>query len=567
MSLSVAPAYSSGKGCDSPGSGFEQLGSDFFDQFLTFSPTDNDEPVFPKSPAPTLQEKPGFNTQSAGTSSGSFEDKLSDSIPKSCEIETLSFIQNSTSSQHLSPPNPFYLESSGKASISDNELLSLEGIKLQSPHLPDSFNVESFPLSPTPVRRRRRLVEAISKSFKKATGKSTRSPIRKASASPIMMCSSRYSQGDFDVWGQKLQLDPAKFTFDYQQQTPLSPPPSATVSSASEASMMSLCKLEQNDGFSSYSNAFPQQYPVNKPGEYSTPLTTPTLEAHHSRRPSFQQTTPETMMYPATPQFQQSHAWSQEPAPEYPTYSHSNHYASESDSPPVWWSHASAAPMAQPSPTTFHSNPQRATKSLAAQLQNELAYNANDLAMNHSGLAQGLMIQMPEDNQNQSFVVSSPIHGPLSPLHGPQGGYFNIQQAPAPSYTPTRQYTPRSQYFSSPATGHARGRSMDSSCESPSPKSASSPAFHIRKRRNPSHKGGHEPRTPSLGGGVDFVNFTPSDSKKILTGVAPSGSSKTKARREKEALEKRRRLSQAAVRAVRAAGGSVESLVEEGLFV
>ena len=75
------------------------------------------------------------------------------------------------------------------------------------------------------------------------------------------------------------------------------------------------------------------------------------------------------------------------------------------------------------------------------------------------------------------------------------------------------------------------------------------------------------PRTPSLGVAVDFVNFTPSDSKKILNGVAPSGSSKTKARREKEAMEKRRKLSQAAVRAVRAAGGDVESLVEQGLLV
>jgi hypothetical protein len=71
----------------------------------------------------------------------------------------------------------------------------------------------------------------------------------------------------------------------------------------------------------------------------------------------------------------------------------------------------------------------------------------------------------------------------------------------------------------------------------------------------------------SGGGFADFVNFTPNDSGKILTGVAPSGSSKTKARREKEAMEKRRRLSQAAVRAVRAAGGSIDGLVEEGLFV
>jgi hypothetical protein len=63
------------------------------------------------------------------------------------------------------------------------------------------------------------------------------------------------------------------------------------------------------------------------------------------------------------------------------------------------------------------------------------------------------------------------------------------------------------------------------------------------------------------------MNFTPSDSRKILTGVAPSGSSKTKARREREAAEKRRRLSEAAIRAVKAVGGSVEGLMEEGVFI
>jgi hypothetical protein len=42
--------------------------------------------------------------------------------------------------------------------------------------------------------------------------------------------------------------------------------------------------------------------------------------------------------------------------------------------------------------------------------------------------------------------------------------------------------------------------------------------------------------------------------------VAPSGSSKTKARREKEAMERRRRLSQAAVRAITKAGGDVDDL-------
>lgn len=66
---------------------------------------------------------------------------------------------------------------------------------------------------------------------------------------------------------------------------------------------------------------------------------------------------------------------------------------------------------------------------------------------------------------------------------------------------------------------------------------------------------------------MDFVNFTPSDKMRILTGVAPSGSSKTKAKREKEAADKRRRLSQAARQAVLSAGGDVRLLEREGLLV
>lgn len=60
------------------------------------------------------------------------------------------------------------------------------------------------------------------------------------------------------------------------------------------------------------------------------------------------------------------------------------------------------------------------------------------------------------------------------------------------------------------------------------------------------------------------MNFTPGDKNLLMTGVAPSGSSKTKARREKEAADRRRRLSEAAVKAVQAAGGDLDRLVREG---
>ena len=92
-----------------------------------------------------------------------------------------------------------------------------------------------------------------------------------------------------------------------------------------------------------------------------------------------------------------------------------------------------------------------------------------------------------------------------------------------------------------------------------------------RKSSQSSHASSRAPSNASSSGlNVGFVNFTPDDSRKILTGVAPSGSSKTKARREKEAAEKRRKLSQAAVKAVIEAGGDVERLKmleREGLCV
>ncbi len=69
-------------------------------------------------------------------------------------------------------------------------------------------------------------------------------------------------------------------------------------------------------------------------------------------------------------------------------------------------------------------------------------------------------------------------------------------------------------------------------------------------------------RSPkSAGSGFDnFVNFTAHDSDRILTGVAPSGSSKTKARREQEANEKKRKLSLAAMRAIEEAGGDINAV-------
>ncbi|KAH8911911.1 hypothetical protein BR93DRAFT_933012 [Coniochaeta sp. PMI_546] len=75
--------------------------------------------------------------------------------------------------------------------------------------------------------------------------------------------------------------------------------------------------------------------------------------------------------------------------------------------------------------------------------------------------------------------------------------------------------------------------------------------------------------SPTKGGAnqIGFVNYTPDDCKVLMTGVAPSGSSKTKARREREAAERQRRMSEAVMKAVAAAGGDVGRLREEGIVI
>ncbi|ROV98581.1 hypothetical protein VSDG_04337 [Cytospora chrysosperma] len=69
------------------------------------------------------------------------------------------------------------------------------------------------------------------------------------------------------------------------------------------------------------------------------------------------------------------------------------------------------------------------------------------------------------------------------------------------------------------------------------------------------------------GGGIGFVNYTPDDRNTLMGGVAPSGSSKTKARREKEALERERKRNEVMRKAVAAAGLDVGRLKEEGIVI
>ena len=139
-----------------------------------------------------------------------------------------------------------------------------------------------------------------------------------------------------------------------------------------------------------------------------------------------------------------------------------------------------------------------------------------------------------------------PLHGlPTTPRRGRTHSRTRPRaRSPSPSPTPHPTTCPRPSKHRNPSTARHHRRTKSAS---------TTPHAHQRKPSS------------SAGGGGGFVNFTPHDSSKILSGVAPSGSSKTKARREKEAADKRRRLSQAAVKAVVDAGGDLGVLEREGL--
>lgn len=242
----------------------------------------------------------------------------------------------------------------------------------------------------------------------------------------------------------------------------------------------------------------------------------------------------------------------------------------------------------------------------------------------------GLMIHMPQPRAHQPAVLSSGTTDPLSippsnlsyqPLPYAYHPSPDLHQQPGRhrrQYSEQRRPRPRAPSSGSRHYGNGNGpygtpltsprRVSSSACytlpeesASPTPKprlrnSSSTSSLAVRKRRSWSRRqgSGSEPRTPgrsasfgpdgarrgstsSAGGGsssgggggglsIEFCNYTPNDKKVLMNGVAPSGSSKTKARREREAQENKRKLSEKYMQAIRAAGADVEEKLKQNGF-
>ncbi|KAK2776138.1 hypothetical protein FQN52_003808 [Onygenales sp. PD_12] len=325
----------------------------------------------------------------------------------------------------------------------------------------------------------------------------------------------------------------------------------------------------------------PQQpAPVSPPTSDHT-LRTTYMDQHTSTAPSSPSHSPPThILRSQTSEDSSMSSWNTEP-----TDTTTFHYSPElqTHDSQTWWS---------PSPV-----PNRELQSYSQSTYPPLVMAPVPQRPNHPTrvLQNGLVMHL-DQSSHMSSVMDTPLPNTTVSCADHMGLTSYPSLTPARDQRPhtspfedsnQRQCTPPSHAHSvSPANIGSPGMPLRATSTNPthrSPKTKQQLSLHYQQQqqhrrshiRKPSHLSGNSMRgtkptpitpnnTPNPIGkapmSVSFVNFTPEDSQKLLTGVAPSGSSKTKARREQEAREKRRKLSEAALLAVRRAGGDVEAL-------
>lgn len=379
--------------------------------------------------------------------------------------------------------------------------------------------------------------------------------VRKSSASPSkMMTPSRYRAGFKDVWAERTEQSPKKYQLRVPSQVlPASPPPSATVPQdddfAAFGSPTALAKFVPlpafDDLLSPLTNTFQHAH-------IHTPIASPAINAAAHASNYFEDVPP----VPPNPYLTQNVPLN-DTAPFFPERTSSLvankihafdfGFSSSPDLEP--WSRAPFAEPVSSNHTTNQYPGQDPFAGLDVGVMPSTEFNGH--------IESGLGISCDPSLVSKSYIEPHTTTLPAT-----------IYQESHPISTP--YYIPSEAHATMPSTPHRRSEDRRRS-SSPSPPLTESRAQRAtsRSRRSSRHRRTKSTNsTPRHSQNLDksgFVNFTPSDSGRILNGVAPSGSSKTKARREKEALDKRRRFSQAAVKAVVEAGGDLDSLAKAGL--
>ncbi|KAL1600710.1 hypothetical protein SLS60_007098 [Paraconiothyrium brasiliense] len=454
-----------------------------------------------------------------------------------------------------------YPHSDGKASLSDPILCSFEELFiLDDPH----SRPASQPSSPKlhvekPTRKAR---SSPDRSVRHGVHKSAHKKSASAGNIAKMMRPSTYRAGFQDIWTRKLDTAADAFNIHMPPNGIHSPPPST--------------KLIQDEHSNDFFPREPQPYTiavsplageaVSSPSIHSvnyqlTPQSSPAVDQNGMTN-AFQFSNDgmagayitnaalSALHTPPPSNRMSTGTWSSDTSPnvDFGSFSSSPNFQTTTKTT-GWWS----GPDTHSIPVTGPSTSSTYQSSQTRSASQNMGFSTS------SGSVAGLGISCdtasfggyaPELNGSQTSIAHS-------------ASSFDM-----PPYTAVYPTTPGIPIGHGPANPPSRSPSL-----SPQPcftrrRHASHMHTRTASRRKSSGSSQHSAhanaRGASLGGG--FVNFTPDDSRKILTGVAPSGSSKTKARREKEAAEKRRKLSQAAVKAVMEAGGDLWRLEKEGLL-
>ena len=527
------------------------------------------------------------------------------------------------------PDNSFsiYPESRGKASLSDPSLFLLDDLfetTKASPRL--SHSTPSTP-KPSGVRLNHKFGSSIDRSLRHPDSTGIRKSTHSSTVSPSkMMRQSHFRADHHDICKR---TEPTVDAMDLQLPPnilPSSPPLSGKLPQTEHSSgfypgassyPMMMSPLHTTDGSTNNND-------INTSNYQMTPLSSPALEANprsSTNNNAFNfasdtiatafitnqlgnaaltalQTPPPTHRLPTTswgPDTPASLDFSFPPtSPEFQTPQKQPHHQS------LWGTTSSAGAIAAPpQPSPSSSSTYRTTSQSSHSTNPTTHHHHNHPATRNP--SQNLTLSTASVTASVTGLgisCDSSAFNSFADLQGPphtHNGFSASSDATLPGFYPTTPYSNAMQSTHSlNHRHHSNGRTnAAAAASSRSPSPSPPPTNHPRLRRTTgrpgvsglsstrqasSHSQSHSHRRKSSQGGssgagsgarpagVGFVNFTPDDSKKILTGVAPSGSSKTKARREKEAAEKRRKLSQAAVKAVLEAGGDVRSLEEEGLI-
>ncbi|KAK8056629.1 hypothetical protein PG993_001856 [Apiospora rasikravindrae] len=583
----------------------------FFDQFVTFEagePTtsfDCEVLEDPPSPSLLLDTLDDCLTNSSNDHGSSYGGTSSDE--NTAKTAAARHISSALSNSNSGDPMV------GGGSISDSELLRLEGISLQSSPgralatAPSSPSL--LPTSSLSPRKRNRLVDSVYATYRRVAHR----PKRHIMHAENNVFDINGDEADILRELQSSQSSAAQHigaTFEPTDNNglPLSPPLTGKIPPPGYQS-------RSKSGFVSgpLEDPFANGLFISPPAAHQidgqhTPLPTPGLnddffcldssqpvdQFQTSARLPKQRSTSSAEWPMAASVPDNSQLWS------------AGSYVPDSGSlqSSEWWE-------STPDNRTSSHNTASQNKARNASINLTMHNQQAELPYEYTSDLSGLMIHMPQPRQPQAAVltahipdqISTPQHRSRPPHQHYHSNTDHRQRRPVPrapsSGARHRQHLPAHGFMTSPrkhpTLHHSSSRPIlihreESTSPTPTAPRHRSSSMSVRKQRSWSRR---EPRTPNPhqhhsfsagsgyntpttpaattpisssfgGGGLDFVNFTPSDKGVLMTGVAPSGSSKTKARREKEAVERRRKLSEAAVKAVQAAGGDLDRLLAEG---